>query len=572
MAGALSQREIYRELCKITEPTNPEKGRFSCVGYAPTQGRRCWNIVNSADISSFEAQLRSFTEADLRHPDARSSKLRAMAGHGLCVRYHRKTQITEVASRWDHEITIWLRRRAAVEQQSPRVSERPRARVSPNTSASSPIRARETGASETHSPRATAPTTVQEAYNTPREEIIETVERTSGLQSVSRERIRPTLASSPRVASFTSSRMSTLESLPSPPRSEFTFTAQRQPIAVNSSHAPGHVRDYAGIFAPSRPRTAVLAGQTGAPSTTVPVSPPQAHPTTTPVQQATSPAAIPEGVPSPVDSVMISPVAPTAPPAPEPAPCTQDHARRKTTDDECPICQSSMATNELADLVWCKAQCGTNFHRECWTMWERTRRSSRSYSSLTCVYCRTNWYRACEHDNTHPPYSFWTTPSFGPTDGNHVFRDLFEPRNHAWSLWSSAYEDDSHPFALLFNAARHTRPLLRERRARADILALPDSEADELSTLFNIREHVRAQAWCLWRAGPGADTDAGFEALFDAKRHKRGVKSERWAAASVLDAAGEKDGGVLGDLFEEKWGIIAPKDEMSQPRGCQMVG
>lgn len=341
MAGALSQREIYRELCKITEPTNPEKGRFSCVGYAPTQGRRCWNIVNSADISSFEAQLRSFTEADLRHPDARSSKLRAMAGHGLCVRYHRKTQITEIASRWDHEITIWLRRRAAVEQQSPRVSERPRARVSPNTSASSPIRARETGARETHSPRATAPTTVQEAYNTPREEIIETVERTSGLQSVSRERIRATLASSPRVASFTSSRMSTLESLPSPPRSEFTFTAQRQPIAVNSSHAPGHVRDYAGIFAPSRPRIAVLAGQTGAPSTTVPVSPPQAHPTTTPVQQATSPAAIPEGVPSPVDSVMIFPVAPTAPPAPEPAPCTQDHARRKTTDDECPICQSS---------------------------------------------------------------------------------------------------------------------------------------------------------------------------------------------------------------------------------------
>lgn len=100
---------------------------------------------------------------------------------------------------------------------------------------------------------------------------------------------------------------------------------------------------------------------------------------------------------------------------------------------------------------------------------------------------------------------------------------------------------------------------------------MPDSEADELSTLFNIREHVRAQAWCLWRAGPGADTDAGFEALFDAKRHKRGVKSERWAAASVLDAAGEKDGGLLGDLFEEKGGIIAPKDEMSQPRGCQMV-
>lgn len=39
------------------------------------------------------------------------------------------------------------------------------------------------------------------------------------------------------------------------------------------------------------------------------------------------------------------------------------------------------------DLVWCKAACGQNFHRECFEQWKRSKNGRR----VTCVYCRTEW-------------------------------------------------------------------------------------------------------------------------------------------------------------------------------------
>ncbi|CAG8953943.1 hypothetical protein HYFRA_00010904 [Hymenoscyphus fraxineus] len=61
------------------------------------------------------------------------------------------------------------------------------------------------------------------------------------------------------------------------------------------------------------------------------------------------------------------------------------NGKRKPIDGECPICVFSMEADE--DLVWCKAACGQNFHKECLEQWKRSKHGGQ----VTCVYCRQPW-------------------------------------------------------------------------------------------------------------------------------------------------------------------------------------
>ncbi|KAK0642273.1 hypothetical protein DIS24_g9211 [Lasiodiplodia hormozganensis] len=311
---------------------------------------------------------------------------------------------------------------------------------------------------------------------------------------------------------------------------------------------------------------------------------------------------------------------------------------RKSLEDDCPICQEPLASTPLADLVWCKAQCGTNFHRECWAEWESSQLGSTSTGlpTLRCAFCRTSWPTPCHHDTSTPP----AVPPIQPepaadaaaaaADDDDTFfpPSFFDPRSHAWSLWStpsaattttttstttsSSSPDHSSPLAALFDPVRHTRPLLRDRRARADVFfALPaaaaaaaddndddgdgeargdgDEEGDgegqqnddiaaSLAALFNPRVHRRAQVFCGWEAAEneedgGGGSGAGFDVLFDAKRHGRALRNERLARAAVLDADDDGDeGGVLGALFEEECEVEPPeKEHGGKGRELQMV-
>lgn len=63
--------------------------------------------------------------------------------------------------------------------------------------------------------------------------------------------------------------------------------------------------------------------------------------------------------------------------------------RRKAIDGDCPICFEEMETGSGKEaLVWCKAACGQNIHKQCFDMWASTKRSS---GKITCPYCRSNW-------------------------------------------------------------------------------------------------------------------------------------------------------------------------------------
>ncbi|KAK5656432.1 hypothetical protein OQA88_4813 [Cercophora sp. LCS_1] len=63
---------------------------------------------------------------------------------------------------------------------------------------------------------------------------------------------------------------------------------------------------------------------------------------------------------------------------------------RKLIDGDCPICFSEMEAEGEA-IVWCRAACGQNIHKECFEMWAATKRRQDAGAEVTCPYCRSVW-------------------------------------------------------------------------------------------------------------------------------------------------------------------------------------
>ncbi|KAL8733363.1 MAG: hypothetical protein Q9166_002187 [cf. Caloplaca sp. 2 TL-2023] len=63
-------------------------------------------------------------------------------------------------------------------------------------------------------------------------------------------------------------------------------------------------------------------------------------------------------------------------------------SNRKEIAGDCPICFMEFApANE--EIVYCKAACGNNIHKDCFEQWAR----AQSSGGVKCVYCRTPWQR-----------------------------------------------------------------------------------------------------------------------------------------------------------------------------------
>ncbi|CAN8099919.1 unnamed protein product [Discula destructiva] len=79
-----------------------------------------------------------------------------------------------------------------------------------------------------------------------------------------------------------------------------------------------------------------------------------------------------------------------APPAPEKKTgAGAEDKNRKALEGDCPICFEEMEAGPGKEaLVWCKAACGQNIHKQCFDMWAATKRQS---GKVTCPYCRSNW-------------------------------------------------------------------------------------------------------------------------------------------------------------------------------------
>ncbi|KAF1811132.1 hypothetical protein P152DRAFT_460006 [Eremomyces bilateralis CBS 781.70] len=62
--------------------------------------------------------------------------------------------------------------------------------------------------------------------------------------------------------------------------------------------------------------------------------------------------------------------------------------KRKTIEGDCPICFTEFEENKET-IVYCKAACGQNIHKECFETWASARR--KSHDEVTCPFCRSTW-------------------------------------------------------------------------------------------------------------------------------------------------------------------------------------
>lgn len=58
---------------------------------------------------------------------------------------------------------------------------------------------------------------------------------------------------------------------------------------------------------------------------------------------------------------------------------------RKPIEGDCPVCVMEFSA-ETEEIVWCKAACGNNIHKQCFEQWAASKPGQ-----VKCVYCRTPW-------------------------------------------------------------------------------------------------------------------------------------------------------------------------------------
>ena len=66
------------------------------------------------------------------------------------------------------------------------------------------------------------------------------------------------------------------------------------------------------------------------------------------------------------------------------------NVKQKPLDgNECLICFEDFIGSTTEAVLWCKTQCGYNFHKECFAKWEKAKGQA-----VTCPSCRTAWQGA----------------------------------------------------------------------------------------------------------------------------------------------------------------------------------
>lgn len=75
----------------------------------------------------------------------------------------------------------------------------------------------------------------------------------------------------------------------------------------------------------------------------------------------------------------------------------EEQGKRKAVEGDCPICFGEMHPGDREAVVWCRAACGQNIHKECFEMWASTKRGhgggggDAAAANVTCPFCRSVW-------------------------------------------------------------------------------------------------------------------------------------------------------------------------------------
>ncbi|KAI5924860.1 hypothetical protein F4810DRAFT_97826 [Camillea tinctor] len=85
--------------------TNPQRGFITCVGFAPSRGRRCQNRVAAATVSYGRSILNKLA-CESAYKAAASPQLENAASSFLCRRFH-QGQARDVAEKWRMKLEDW---------------------------------------------------------------------------------------------------------------------------------------------------------------------------------------------------------------------------------------------------------------------------------------------------------------------------------------------------------------------------------------------------------------------------------------------------------------------------------
>jgi len=336
---------------------DPHSAGFTCVGYAKTRGRRCRNVIAKANRDEAAKILQKMSGKDV-HSASFDSKLESLANRLLCRRWHAgdSFQVELIVEEWessietfrDEEIELERRRkrRERREQREQREHEeerqerreRRRRREERKDREQQERRDLEQQEQDQHRARTDTPNTVTSPAATPCP--VETVESLRHEITTLNERYANALllaASSSVTSPQTNHRVGS--DPPSPPAREdasaeisndsthhaatsLVEQAEPEPIRRTTMNNAPNVEEIHGIV--NRPSTSLIEVDEQSPSNLL----------------------------------------------------------RKPVEGDCSICCDNLATG--SGVLWCKTQCGQNFHADCVGIWFATQENGNL--SRTCPY------------------------------------------------------------------------------------------------------------------------------------------------------------------------------------------
>ncbi|KAJ5676557.1 uncharacterized protein N7477_002190 [Penicillium maclennaniae] len=348
-------------LCEIID-LEPEKEPW-CAGYAPSQGRRCHTRTNAHGRRSAMVLLHEGTK-DLRAGRCIDELLKDLAPHVLCTRFH-QSQASDLVCRWQRKVRTLL-----------------------DTQAASIITERQTSRSSRDPCPGISQDNVEERttllYRRPRD----TMEEIRLIQASLDE---PTIDTS-------------LMSDPDARRTSGEIGLSSIRISATRDRYPGII---------SQDSVTSQSTESVNQSATTPTRLAQAH-----VDRREHLSPGPGATPTLVSSmarIADETINHSAPNAARQVPVLVNQSVaviRREVEGECGICLCDLKTPQREEeerqgevegddddqhdglietaggseeLVWCRARCGINFHKQCIDQWLETAHAA------TCPACRSNW-------------------------------------------------------------------------------------------------------------------------------------------------------------------------------------
>jgi hypothetical protein len=335
-----------------------------CIGWAPSKRRKCTCAISSQNWESLKSLTHKIGE---QPPDAEElrSQLERLAYLGLCVRFHRGTQVASMVEKWTPKIDAIARAAEHASISTPDSPLTPQPRLREPSQRTQAI-----------------PTAISDSASSP--ERIQPVSATPfGLPSP-----RPTPPPGPAYSSRTLYSRTGNMSLPVP-QATMAALYESDEALLQAADQSLHARRRLTLGSLSIPRSPSLESyqRTQAIPTATPDSASSPE-RIQPVPAVTAASATSSGPPSHRTTLPQRPASPTTR-------CTRSHAGRRSLGDECPICYEGepLSTFPASALTWCTSSCGRAVHTTCFTAWAE--QSVLSGWKLNCPVCRADWTESC---------------------------------------------------------------------------------------------------------------------------------------------------------------------------------